>query len=207
MTAQTAQKHQYIVSIFQPDANGALHFTFVPKSAQGTPRTKAPQFSADVRKGAAGLAIDWSGSADDPGPARAELEAEIAARMKERDAWIERVTALVDQVEQWAKELGWATRRIDKLLEDSRIGNHHVPALMMQQEIPRVLLEPIGASSLDAEGLVDLYLMPAYDDIARLYYSDGRWNLLYAMAPEAPATPLSKETFENVLAEMKRNAA
>jgi hypothetical protein len=58
--------------------------------------------------------------------------------------------------------------------------------------------------------------MPAYDDIASLYYYDDRWNLHYntlrgtnAVVPpsKAEALPVSKETLEKVLAEMRQNAA
>jgi hypothetical protein len=65
------------------------------------------------------------------------------------------------------------------------------------------------------EGVVDLYLMPAYDDIASLYFYDGQWHLHY-LAPgtpvvgnmrEARAKPLSKDTLQEVLEEMRRHAA
>ena len=56
--------------------------------------------------------------------------------------------------------------------------------------------------------------MPAYDDIASLYYYDDRWNLHYmlpgtksvATIREAEALPLSKGTLGEVLAEMRQNA-
>ena len=73
----------------------------------------------------------------------------------------------------------------------------------------------MGRSAPGAEGVVDLYLMPAYDDIASLYYYGDRWNLHYmfpgtkpaATVREAEALPLSKEALEKVLAEMRQNAA
>ena len=85
----------------------------------------------------------------------------------------------------------------------------------MQEETYRVLLEPVGRSTLGAEGVVDLYLMPAYDDIASLYYSSNQWNIHYlfhgtrpvSTVREAEALPLSKGTLEKVLADMKQNAA
>ena len=135
--------------------------------------------------------------------------------MQERTAWQEKVTTLVDQVEAWAKDSNWSTRRIEKTLEDSFIGDHHVPALLMQEDTCRILLEPVGRSAPGAEGVVDLYLLPAYDDIATLYYYNQRWNLHYvfpnskpvASVREADARPLTKESFEKVLAEMRQGAA
>lgn len=221
MNNQTAQKQRYTVSVYEAeDATGAFVFAFVPKGIQqergpgGAPK-RVPQFAATVRQETGGLAFDWSGTPDDPGAAREEIEAEITARMKDRSIWIDRVAALVSQVEEWARELGWATRRLEKNLDDPRIGKHRVPALLMQEETCRALLEPMGRSASGAEGVVDLYLMPAYDDIGRLYYDGHQWNL-YEMVPgpkqtaqkrDSEAPPFSKDSLEKLLAEMKRNAA
>jgi hypothetical protein len=143
------------------------------------------------------------------------MEKEAQARITARAAWIDSVKALVDQVEAWARDMQWSTRRVEKRLDDDWIGKHRVPALLMQEETCGILLEPVGRSSSGAQGVVDLYLMPAYDDIASLYYYENRWNLHYmfpgsksvATISAAEAVPLSKEALEKVLAEMRRNAA
>ena len=121
---------------------------------------------------------------------------------------------LINDVETWVKALDLSKRMIEKPMEDSQIGRYKAPSLIMQEGTDRVLLEPIARSAPGAEGVVDLYLMPAYDDIASLYFNDGRWILHYIFsAPaaaeprEAPAKPLSKETLQEVLAEMKEHAA
>jgi hypothetical protein len=222
MSEQTAAKESYTVSAREPEEAGdSLLFTFIPKGLQrerapGWPPKRVPQFTVAVRQEAGALVFDWSGTSDDPGAARAEIEATVAARMADREVWISHVTVLVSEVEHWARELGWSTRRVEKKLDDAWIGPHRVPALLMQQDTCRALLEPIGRSAPGADGIVDLYLMPAYDDIASLYYYDQRWNVHYntsrgtnaiVPAPKAAAMPLSKETLEKVLAEMRRNAA
>ncbi len=80
----------------------------------------------------------------------------------------------------------------------------------MQKETTRVILEPIVRSTPGAEGVVDLYLMPAYDDIANLYYCEGEWKLHYvfpggvnASTVEQTESPkLTNESFRHVLEEM-----
>jgi len=222
MSELTTEKQRYMVSVYEPEeADGRLIFTFVPKGLQqerglnGLPK-RVPQFIVAVGGGPGGLAFDWSGTPDEPEADREEIQAEIAARMKDRASWIDRVASLVDQVEQWAREMDWSTRRVERKLEDARIGKHRVPALLMQQDTCRALLEPIGRSTSVAEGVVDLYLMPAYDDIASLYYYGNRWNVHYntfrgsnavVPVPPAEAMPLSKETLEKVLAAMRQHAA
>jgi len=221
MSEQEPRRQRYMVSIYEPEqSGGALLFTFVPRGLQqergpgGVPR-RVPQFIVAVRQEGGKLVFDWSGTPDDPGPARQEIEEDVVARMHDRAIWIERVTVLVSQLEQWAREMGWSTRQVEKKLDDAWIGKHRVPALLMQEDTCRVLLEPVGRSTPGAEGVVDLYLMPAYDDIASLYYSGDQWNLHYmfpgtkpvATVRDAEAMPLSREALGKVLAQMRQHAA
>jgi hypothetical protein len=131
-------EQEYMVSAFEPEGTtGALVFTFVPRALQqergpgGAPK-RVPQFVVAVRPGPDGLDFDWSGSPDNPGAAGTGIQAEISTRIKERAVWIDRVNELVGLVERWAKELDWATRRVEKKLDDARVGKHRVPALLMQ---------------------------------------------------------------------------
>lgn len=78
-----------------------------------------------------------------------------------RDEWLQRLSELVRTIESWAQELGWATRQIQVTLSDSQIGNYKAPALLIQEDTIRILLEPIARSAPGADGVVDLYLMPA----------------------------------------------
>jgi len=129
--------------------------------------------------------------------------------------WLDRLTALIDDVDKWAVQLDWSTRRITKKMQDSTLGTYQAPALILQKETARILLEPIAPSAPGADGVVDLYLMPAYDDIASLYLVEGNWQLHYMFAGtpsiptirEAESKPLSKVTLKGVLDEMTRDAA
>src|SRR5207253_11377937 len=113
--------------------------------------------------------------------------------------------------EGWVKEIGWSTRRIDKPMEDPQIGKYKEPCLLMQEGTDRILMEPVTRSvaGTGTDGVVDLYLMTAYDDIASLLRREDLWTLHYIFSSmtgvtdplKAPAKPLSKETLEEVLAE------
>lgn len=213
-----AEQKQYMVRAYERQAGDPVVFTFVPKVERrghdqgGTPR-HVPQYIVSVRGQPDQFDFDWSSSPEDPGSARTEMETEATVRMRERLAWIDRVTELVTEVEAWAKALGWSTRRVEKKLDDARVGTHRVPALLMQADTCRIILEPVGRSSPGTEGVVDLYLMPAYDDIASIYHYEGRWNLHYVFSDdravvavrEAKPLPLSKETLERVLVEMQQH--
>ena len=130
------------------------------------------------------------------------------------EGWLQRLSELIDQIECWARDLDWSTRRIEVKLSDSEVGRYQAPALLMQEGALKVLLEPIARSAPGAEGVVDLYLMPAYDDIASLYLSGEEWHLHY-MFPDSPTVGniraaegvlLTNDSFRNVLEAMKKNA-
>lgn len=132
-----------------------------------------------------------------------------------RDAWIRRLNELVGDVETWAGSFDWTTRRVDKSMKDPVIGPYKAPGLIMQKEFTRILLDPISRATPGSDGLVDIYRMPALDDIASLYFHGGRWNVHYrapndeaaATIPDAPARPLTRETLAEVLEGMAQHAA
>jgi hypothetical protein len=202
-------------------APGQFLFTFAQMGAGqqflGKSRFPVPMYIVAVTVIGAeqDISFDWSKSPEDPGVQKTYREQEVRQILEVRERWIGMVKDLVTQVEMWGKELGWSTRRIDQRLDDSYVGRHHVPALLMQEETFRMLLEPIGPSSLTAQGIVDLYQLPAYDDIARLFFYNGRWNVQYNFqgAPtsensrEPSTVPLSKEVLRKVVEEMRAHAA
>ena len=129
-----------------------------------------------------------------------------------KSAWLNRLSNLISLIETWAKASDWSTRKIDKRMHDSEIGEYIAPALILQKETARIMLEPITRRAPGADGVVDLYLMPAYDDIASLFFSDGGWQLYYMFSgTSTPKTrwdtePLSQELANRILEEMVTNA-
>jgi len=131
-----------------------------------------------------------------------------------RDDWLRQLNDLVAEVERWVRP-EWSTRVIDKAFHDAILGKYNAPALLMQREVVRVLLEPMTRFTPGTDGVVDLYLMPAYDDIATLYRVDGEWKLHYAFrggkavtgVKTAEALPLTGEDFLRVLTAISGHAA
>lgn len=138
----------------------------------------------------------------------------VADPARERDDWIHLLKGLVGEVEGWVKPT-WSTRVIEKAAQDSVLGAYDAPGLLMQRDFTRVLLEPITRFAPGADGVVDLYLMPAYDDIASLCRVDGQWKIHYASRGHqvvtgirnAEALPLTKESFLRVLDAIADHAA
>jgi hypothetical protein len=218
MTGQEKIVRGYTISVRgQPDH---YHVSYAPRSlpsARGegsAPRPVPPPFDVVVDFGEE-VRLHWVNAPTDRDATQEDFERDAVARVRTLHEWLGRLTHLVRSIDGWARELGWSTRVIEKKLEDSQIGKYTCPALLMQEGTDRILLEPVGRTAPGAEGVVDLYLMPAYDDIATLYFCDGRWHLhsassrsgAVATIREAAAKPLSKETLQEVLAELRQHAA
>lgn len=118
-----------------------------------------------------------------------------------RAEWIAAVNELVTRIEGWCKEFDWATRRALKQLKDKPIGAYEVPMLLIQQWDVKLLLEPISRFVAGANGRVDLYTMPEYDDMAVLTRENGDWVLLRVEFGRErwPAMSLTCDTFKQVI--------
>ncbi len=128
--------------------------------------------------------------------------------------WLAQLEGLVKEIKGWVERSGWKTREITKAMRDSVLGEYRAPALLMARETIEVILNPVSRFVPGADGAVDLYLMPAYDDIANLHLVEGEWKV-YFVFRDAPATdglrepealPLSEETIRRVLDEIAANA-
>ncbi len=128
--------------------------------------------------------------------------------------WLSRLNALVGEVEGWARAYGWRTRRISKTVDERRIGSYKVPVLMMEKDTVEVVLNPVARFVPGAEGAVDLYAAPAYDDIASLYFEGDRWVVHSGERPDPTAResvveisprPYSEQTIRAILDEMAVN--
>jgi hypothetical protein len=122
----------------------------------------------------------------------------------------------VQEVREWAERAGWRTRTIEKWIDDRKLGKHKVPILLMEKDTIEVALKPVSPLVPGAQGAVDLYLVPAYDDIASLYFESGQWRIHYDFPPElreghstidGGVLPLSEETIIRVLGSIASHAA
>lgn len=97
-----------------------------------------------------------------------QLSAEQAEKRDQRSthirqAWVQDVTALADQVSAWASGQGWpVTPAALEVREDTTIGAYIVPKLEIQTPEGQIVLEPVARGVLGADGRVDLYAWPSY---------------------------------------------
>lgn len=132
-----------------------------------------------------------------------------------KDAWLDRLEALVRDVKGWAEAAGWRTRQITKWVSERRLGKYEVPVLLMEKETVEVVLNPVARLVPGSDGAVDLYLSPAYDDIASLHYEGDRWVVHYcersdpsptASVAEVTPRPYDEATIRSILDGMAADA-
>ena len=144
-----------------------------------------------------------------------ELETQVDDPAAILARWQDRLKVLIREVDGWVKKAGWRTRTIEKPINDRKLGRHTVPVLLMERDAVEVALNPVSPLVPDAEGAIDLYLVPAYDDIASLYLEHGRWVIYYtfsadpaqARSIEPEGLPLSEEAINRVLDAIASHAA
>jgi len=123
--------------------------------------------------------------------------------------------SLVQQVRDWAEPQEWVTKPYTKKMRDAEGQLFEIPALYLQKGPIRVLLDPIAYDVPGSQGLVDLYLMPTYDDLASLYLESGEWKVHYTFPSdpfethstlESDALPLTEQTINQVLDSIANHA-
>jgi hypothetical protein len=219
MTGPEKIERAYMIRVRRDgEADGVYHVRYVPRGLQGvrTPGKQTKQVpehtaTANVLTDAR---VTWDNPPVDPEATLGEFDRDARRRAKLVHDWLALLQRLIASVEAWALEFGWSSKRVEKPMEDSEVGQYKAPALLLQDEAARFLLEPVARAAPGAEGLVDLYLMPAYDDIASLYYYNNRWNLHYMTRLNEPipnvrqpaVKPLTKVVFRKVIDELKEHA-
>ena len=130
--------------------------------------------------------------------------------------WQDRLKILVSEVKKWVEGAGWRTRTIEKPINERKLGRYMVPVLLMEKDTVELALNPVSPLVPGAEGAVDLYIVPAYDDVASLYFEKEQWVIHYAFPADSEEThtviepkamPLSEEAILRVLNLMALHAA
>jgi hypothetical protein len=103
----------------------------------------------------------------------------------EVSGWLDRLNGLVASVQEWSGASGWRGRLTSKHMAEKGVGRYEVPVLVLDRDDDEVSLVPVARHVPGADGLVDLFRMPAYDAVASLYLEEGVWFIHYAFSPDS----------------------
>jgi hypothetical protein len=94
-----------------------------------------------------------------------------------RDAWIGRVSALVDEVAAWCQAEGWAVEREEKIIREQALGQYMVPSLRITVAGGELSVNPIGLQVVGADGRVDLEAFPTLSRV-KLVGDPSGWKIM-----------------------------
>ena len=92
-----------------------------------------------------------------------------------RADWLNRLNALTQQVQACVEKADWKTRVVSVRMRDSTLGRFEAPLLLMERNGVQVALNPVSRFVPGSDGAVDLYVVPAYDEVASLYLEGDTW--------------------------------
>jgi hypothetical protein len=110
-----------------------------------------------------------------------------------RRQWIERVEALINQVDGWATAQGWATARTTKNVTERLLGEYMIPLLRVRLPGGEVHVIPVGLHVIGADGRIDIEAFPTLNRV-KLIGRDKEWQI-YTDSNVPLRQPWSSETF------------
>lgn len=149
---------------------------------------------------------------DEPAtPQQAQQGVQAFARLKEavREValweWRDGAKALIDDVETWAKEFDWKTRRQPKQMHELLLGDYTLDQLYMYAEDNLYILDPVARFTPGGQGTFDLSIQPSFDVTSIYRHTDGTWciHLNFGQGARSATTePLSKDTLKRAVMEL-----
>lgn len=113
----------------------------------------------------------------------------------ELEIWLSLVDKLLSQIEKWAGQREWQTRREDKSITEGIIGTYSIPVLQIKLPAGVFYVEPMARYVIGAEGRVDLYSWPTLQRLL-LIRRDDKWVLKTDSLIDWPQTWTRKTFYE-----------
>jgi hypothetical protein len=211
--ASDTQPEYSVTPVLQHDDPNLLVFTFLFPRHENHPSPRQIIFVVDLTTNE--IAIR-SGLDDVDESTTQELTRDVEQRLSLRSQWITRMEELVTTVDRIAQENDWKTKLIPKKLNDRAFGEHTVSSLVMQKDLCQLMLEAHGRTAPGVDGgFAGIYLMPAYDDAASLYFYNNCWNIharerrssAIARVASGEARELSRQSLGDILERMHADAS
>src|SRR5258707_15644543 len=94
-----------------------------------------------------------------------------------RDTWVADVESLAHDIEQWAAENDWDSKRESKEITEDEIGSYQIPVVRVHTLQGRVYFEPCARFVLGASGRIELSATPSFAQVVMLR-TNGSWRFL-----------------------------
>jgi hypothetical protein len=143
-------------------------------------------------------------------PLRAGLQAfEQLKTVVQKVVWAEWEPAakwLLDSIETWSKDFGWAPRRQPKQLEETLLGKYALDSLYFHAEGNLYFLDPLARFVPGGIGAFDLSIQPSYLITSTYRNLDGAWLFHLDVGQGTNGghkVPVKAESFRQAVAELR----
>lgn len=119
--------------------------------------------------------------------------------------WAETIEIVEKQVEKWSAESGWRSRRVDKKLSESLIGDYKAPQLLIYAEPNLYVLDPIARFVPGSQGSFDFAIQPSYDTTSLYRDDSGHWYVHLAFRngiSQGKRVEWSQDTFHQCIEQL-----
>ena len=116
-------------------------------------------------------------------PLQAREGVQAFARLKEAvrnvalSEWLDSGNGLINDVEAWAKEFGWVTRRQPKTMNELLLGKYALDQLYMHAAGNLYILDPVARFIPGGLGAFDLSIQPSFNVTSIYRHEDGTWYI------------------------------
>ena len=120
--------------------------------------------------------------------------------------WKNAANGLIEQVEGWAAESKWVTRRVVKKISELLIGDYQLDQLYLHANGNLYILDPLARFIPGGLGAFDLSIQPSFYVTSIYRHLDGVWQVHLDVGrgvQGAKKEPLTRESFEKALEELK----
>ena len=120
--------------------------------------------------------------------------------------WENAANGLIEQIESWAAESKWVTRRELKKISELLIGDYQLERLYLYAEGNLYILEPQARFIPGGLGAFDLSIQPSFYLTSIYRHTDGVWYVHLDVGrgvQGAKTEPLTRESFDQALAELR----
>ncbi|HET6250621.1 MAG TPA: hypothetical protein VFE47_23235 [Tepidisphaeraceae bacterium] len=128
-------------------------------------------------------------------------QAPIANWQQVRDEWVAEVERMADDIERWAKENDWDTKRETKENVEYEIGGYEVPMVRIHTMQGRAYIDPTGRFVGGATGRMEIVATPSFFQVV-LCKIDGEWRFLSEDTMEDLNQSWSREGFTRIITDL-----
>lgn len=118
--------------------------------------------------------------------------------------WQHAADQLLAQLQTWAAEFQWRTRRKDKQLQESLLGEYKLEQLLVYADDELFVCDPLARFTPNSLGAFDFSIQPSYDRNSVYREFDGSWMIRLASPSHGlQSCALDKEAFHQSLESLR----